>query len=168
MDERLKPCGKPRCPRLGCPSCAFCMERRTRPDRRSSSKAVSVVGATGTREYDGVSLPSGDRRKALRGSLVQPMLKTREVSELLGVHITTVRRWSNNGTLRSYRISERGDCRFRREDVELIAARLKSSNHPTDISPTGTAYDNQNLKSHKLPSECAREVPDEASLVSPD
>ena len=40
--NRLKPCGKPRCPRLGAPSCEFCLERRPRLcERRRSSRAVS-------------------------------------------------------------------------------------------------------------------------------
>lgn len=46
------------------------------------------------------------------------MLMTRDVAQLLGVHVNTVRRWSKKGILRSYRISSRGDRRFRREDIE--------------------------------------------------
>jgi excisionase family DNA binding protein len=48
---------------------------------------------------------------------VSPMLTTNEVARLLNVHINTVRRWSNNGTLRAYRIGTRGDRRFERTDV---------------------------------------------------
>ena len=46
------------------------------------------------------------------------MLTTRDVAHLLGVHNNTVRRWSNKGILRAYRISSRGDRRFRREDLD--------------------------------------------------
>jgi len=46
------------------------------------------------------------------------MLTTRDVAQLLGVHNNTVRRWSNKGILKSYRISLRGDRRFRREDLD--------------------------------------------------
>jgi len=46
------------------------------------------------------------------------MLTAREVAQLLGIHINTVRRWSNQGVLRSYRVSSRGDRRFRREDID--------------------------------------------------
>ncbi len=49
---------------------------------------------------------------------VSPMLTTSEVARILNVHINTVRRWSNQGVLKAYRIGSRGDRRFRREDVE--------------------------------------------------
>ena len=48
---------------------------------------------------------------------INPMLKTNEVARLLNVHINTVRRWSNIGILRAYRIGARGDRRFVRADV---------------------------------------------------
>ena len=46
------------------------------------------------------------------------MLTTAEASKLLGIHVNTVRRWSEKGILRAYRISSRGDRRFRREDID--------------------------------------------------
>ena len=48
---------------------------------------------------------------------IKPMLTINEVARLLNVHINTVRRWSNRGTLRTYRIGSRGDRRFERMDV---------------------------------------------------
>lgn len=48
---------------------------------------------------------------------IGPMLTTSEVAQILNVHINTVRRWSNQGTLRAYRIGSRGDRRFKKEDV---------------------------------------------------
>ena len=48
---------------------------------------------------------------------IDPMLTTGEVAQLLHVHINTVRRWSNQGVLKTYRIGARGDRRFRREDI---------------------------------------------------
>jgi excisionase family DNA binding protein len=48
---------------------------------------------------------------------INPMLTTNEVARLLNVHINTVRRWSNTGVLRAYRICARGDRRFKRIDV---------------------------------------------------
>jgi len=51
------------------------------------------------------------------------MLTTGEVSQLLGVHINTVRRWSRTGRLPAYRISTRGDRRFRREDIDSFLKR---------------------------------------------
>ncbi len=48
---------------------------------------------------------------------IDPMLTTSDVARLLNVHINTVRRWSNQGTLKSYRIGSRGDRRFRQDDI---------------------------------------------------
>jgi len=48
---------------------------------------------------------------------IDSMLTISEVAYLLNVHINTVRRWSNQGTLKAYRIGSRGDRRFRQEDV---------------------------------------------------
>lgn len=48
---------------------------------------------------------------------INGMLTINEVAQLLNVHINTVRRWSNQGVLKAYRIGSRGDRRFRQEDV---------------------------------------------------
>ncbi len=45
------------------------------------------------------------------------MLRSGDVAQLLGLHSNTVRRWSDKGILKVYRIGPRGDRRFRREDV---------------------------------------------------
>ena len=49
---------------------------------------------------------------------IDPMLTTSDVARILNVHINTVRRWSNQGVLKSYRIGSRGDRRFRKEDID--------------------------------------------------
>lgn len=46
------------------------------------------------------------------------MLTTTGVARLLNVHINTVRRWSNRGILKAYRIGPRGDRRFKREEID--------------------------------------------------
>ncbi len=48
---------------------------------------------------------------------INPMLTVNEVSQILHVHATTVRRWANQGILKTYRVSSRGDRRFKREDI---------------------------------------------------
>jgi excisionase family DNA binding protein len=45
------------------------------------------------------------------------VLTTKEVAGMLGVHNNTVRRWSDQGFLKSYRITNRGDRRFKSEDI---------------------------------------------------
>jgi excisionase family DNA binding protein len=53
---------------------------------------------------------------------IAPMMTTGDVARLLNVHINTVRRWSNQGILKAYRIGSRGDRRFqRREVVNLLS-----------------------------------------------
>ena len=49
---------------------------------------------------------------------IQSMLTISEVAQLLNVHVNTVRRWSNQGILKTYRIGSRGDRRFDHKDVE--------------------------------------------------
>jgi excisionase family DNA binding protein len=57
-----------------------------------------------------------------RGNRITPMLTVREVARLLHVHSNTVRRLSDHGLIRTYRISPRGDRRFRQEDVARFLA----------------------------------------------
>ena len=51
------------------------------------------------------------------------MLTASQVARLLNVHINTVRRWSNNGILKAYRIGPRGDRRFQQEDIASFLLR---------------------------------------------
>jgi excisionase family DNA binding protein len=60
----------------------------------------------------------------LNDSDTRPMLTVRDVARLLNVHSNTVRRWSDRGILRVYRITRRGDRRFRREDITSFLAEL--------------------------------------------
>ena len=73
---------------------------------------------------------------------IAPMLTTSDVARILNIHINTVRRWSNQGRLKSYRIGSRGDRRFRREDIASFLVqrskktkvkRSRSRNKPTSI-----------------------------------
>jgi excisionase family DNA binding protein len=54
------------------------------------------------------------------------MLTISEVAQLLHVHPNTLRRWSNKGRIRSYRINPRGDRRYRLRDIEDFLAQLNS------------------------------------------
>lgn len=48
---------------------------------------------------------------------IEPMLTVKDVANLLHIHVNTARRWSDQGIIKSYRITRRGDRRFRREDI---------------------------------------------------
>ncbi len=48
------------------------------------------------------------------------MLTTGDVARIFNVHTSTIRRWSERGIIKSYRIGPRGERRFRREDVAVL------------------------------------------------
>ena len=58
-----------------------------------------------------------------------PMLTVREVAKLLHIHVNTVRRWSDQGIIKSYRITNRGDRRFKREDIAFFLAEFNEFNN---------------------------------------
>lgn len=48
------------------------------------------------------------------------VLTAGQLARLLGVHINTVRNWSDRGVLPVYRIGPRRDRRFRRDEISTI------------------------------------------------
>lgn len=52
------------------------------------------------------------------------LLTLREVARMLRIHPNTLRRWSNEGRIKAYRINSRGDRRFKREEVARFVADL--------------------------------------------
>ncbi len=48
------------------------------------------------------------------------MLNVGEACRILYVHENTLRRWSDQGVIKAYRIGPRGDRRFRRDDVAAL------------------------------------------------
>ena len=60
------------------------------------------------------------------GEHMSDMLTIREVARLLHVHPNTLRRWSNAGRIKAYRITTRGDRRFKREEIAHFLAELNS------------------------------------------
>lgn len=59
---------------------------------------------------------------------IKPMLTVKDVARLLNIHINTVRRWSNQGILKAYRITQRGDRRYRQEDIARFLAEYNEFN----------------------------------------
>jgi excisionase family DNA binding protein len=55
-----------------------------------------------------------------------PLMTVRDVAQLLNIHNNTVRRWSDRGMIRAYRINNRGDRRFRREEIVRFLAELNA------------------------------------------
>lgn len=60
------------------------------------------------------------------------MLSVVEVAEMLHVHPNTLRRWSNEGAIRAYRISSRGDRRYMLADVQEFITKANESNFIVD------------------------------------
>jgi excisionase family DNA binding protein len=57
------------------------------------------------------------KQKENNSFLEDLLLSTGDVAHLLGIHANTVRRWSRNGILKTFRVGPRGDRRFRQTDV---------------------------------------------------
>ena len=67
----------------------------------------------------------------LGNEMMPPLLTVREVARLLNIHVNTVRRWGDQGILRAYRITSRGDRRFKREDIDSFLAELNNNGEKT-------------------------------------
>jgi excisionase family DNA binding protein len=48
------------------------------------------------------------------------LLTISEAAEILNVHPETLRRWDNKGKLKAIKINERGDRRYKPEDIERM------------------------------------------------
>jgi excisionase family DNA binding protein len=59
---------------------------------------------------------------------MKPMLTVKDVASLLHIHVNTARRWSDQGILKSFRITRRGDRRFRQEDIARFLAEYNDFN----------------------------------------
>lgn len=57
---------------------------------------------------------------------IRPMLTVKDVARLLNIHVNTVRRWSDRNIIKSYRVTSRGDRRFRQEDIARYLAELNN------------------------------------------
>jgi excisionase family DNA binding protein len=50
-------------------------------------------------------------------SKIPPLLTLREACEILKCHPNTLRNWDRKGILKAVRIGERGDRKYRKEDI---------------------------------------------------
>ena len=69
-----------------------------------------------------------------------PLLTVKDVAHLLNIHVNTVRRWSDQNIIRSYRVTSRGDRRFRREDIAHYLAELNGLDENEGVEPHASPY----------------------------
>jgi len=55
-----------------------------------------------------------------KNTTLPKLLTIRQAAEILNVHVETLRRWDKSGKLKATRINERGDRRYRPEDIEKL------------------------------------------------
>ena len=97
-------------------------------DRHDEFVELSEAGLTyaeiGRRQMPPISkqrveqIVKGNPKSSRRNLDSKVMLTGSDVAYWLGIHVNTVRRWSQKGLLRAYRIGSRGDRRFKREDID--------------------------------------------------
>ena len=74
-----------------------------------------------------------------KNTTINPMLTVSDVAHLISVHTNTVRRWSNQGVLKTYYISSRGDRRFQKKDIYDFL-RQKSKSVESTVHQGGAAH----------------------------
>ncbi|MCL4339162.1 helix-turn-helix domain-containing protein [Patescibacteria group bacterium] len=52
------------------------------------------------------------------------LIKIRQAAEMLGVNPETLRRWDKTGKLKAVIISNRGDRRYKKEDIKRFLKKL--------------------------------------------
>ncbi|MFH0943216.1 MAG: helix-turn-helix domain-containing protein [Candidatus Beckwithbacteria bacterium] len=55
-----------------------------------------------------------------KNTTLPKLLTIRQAAEILNVHVETLRRWDKAGKLKAIRVNERGDRRYKPEDLERI------------------------------------------------
>lgn len=51
---------------------------------------------------------------------MEKLLTISEAADYLRLHIVTLRRWSDSGRIKTYRVGKRGDRRFKKSDIEAL------------------------------------------------
>jgi excisionase family DNA binding protein len=91
------------------------------------SLILIAIGIYGVRRSIKADFAQEDRLKESRDAAINEymagrkengsMLTTGDVARLLNLHINTVRRWSNEGRLKAFRVGPRCDRRFKKSDI---------------------------------------------------
>jgi len=60
-----------------------------------------------------------------KNTTLPKLLTIRQAAEILNVHVETLRRWDKSGKLKAFRVNERGDRRYKPEDIENYLVKRK-------------------------------------------
>ena len=60
-----------------------------------------------------------------KNTTLPKLLTIRQAAEILNVHVETLRRWDGSGKLKAFRVNERGDRRYKPEDLENYLKKKK-------------------------------------------
>ncbi len=63
------------------------------------------------------------------------MLRTGEACRILCIHANTLRRWSEQGVIKAYRVGPRGDRRFSLEEVSALLIEHTKDGSTSRIKP---------------------------------
>ena len=55
-----------------------------------------------------------------KNTTLPKLLTIRQAAEILNVHVETLRRWDKSGKIKAIRVNERGDRRYKPEDLEKM------------------------------------------------
>ncbi len=80
-----------------------------------------------TRRSEKVRTRKGTSKKDPSPNNANALLTTNEAADLLHIHPNTLRRWSDQGTIRTHRIGPRGDRRFRPQDLRDFLKQMSST-----------------------------------------
>ena len=85
---------------------------------------------------------------------IDSLLTTSDVARMLNVHINTVRRWSNQGILKTYRIGSCGDRRYREADIASFlsheSSTVKTGEEKLSLDRLDSSVDNKVLVDYKV------------------
>ena len=91
----------------------------------SRERVRQIVNRNTTRKKKTTPIATTNPELDIHPYSLETMLAPSDVANFLNLHVNTVRRWSNEGILKAYRVGPRGDRRFPREDVlRLVSKRL--------------------------------------------
>ena len=73
---------------------------------------------------------------------MKKLLSIQEAADILGVHPETLRRWDREGRLQAIKVGERGDRRYRHEDILMIVTGYKPEKYKDfDIIPHNFGFE---------------------------